>query len=105
MCTGTYSPDALNLIYFNFKLSYIFFESKILELVEEITLDVIKMHHYIRFCSLIFMLSKAHLPTRLYRSLSYFTFWQIPLNVEPPLGHTFRNELNTSNLNFHFSVG
>lgn len=63
MCTGTYSPDALNFIYFNFKLSYIFFKSKILELVQKITLDVIKKHHHIRCYSLIFMLSKAHLPT------------------------------------------
>lgn len=63
MCTGMYFPDALNFICFNFKLSYIFFEGKILELVQKITLYTIKKHHHIRCCSLIFMLSKAHLPT------------------------------------------
>lgn len=64
MHTGTYSPDALVFIYLNFKLSYIFFENKNLELVQRITLDIIKSTITLGV-GLIFMLSKAHLPTEI----------------------------------------
>lgn len=48
MHSGTYFPDALIFIYLNFKLSYIFFENKSLELAQKITLDMIKMYQHIR---------------------------------------------------------
>lgn len=70
MCIGTYSPDALNFIYFNFKLSYIFFYSKILELFQKITLDIINKN--IITLGVVVLYSFCLKPTcsqRLYRSL------------------------------------